>query len=404
MTLLQILERAVKPRINQQVGTDLAQVAAWQAGLFGTFPPGTAAYPVRYASEAETLGLSVVGGFLNIVTGLVLQMPLHAYRGNRNIGNRVATDPAIIRNPAPGPGRTFAHWVEEYLRDIILHGNYVAVLGPPDKTGWPGFMYPVPCEQWTIVHTDVERGIYHYEVNGTPYAPVDIFHVRVNARTGELVGRGICELYAGLIASSVAAERWSATYFDGGAVPPAQIEHPNPDLTEEQAIALKAKYNAAVKAHEAVVTPAGTVVKPLSSNAEDAQLNDTRRQNMQQLAMAIGIPPALLGLDSPSLTYRNITDVFQQFITTTVMGLLVPLELQLTEQTLSRPLSAFFSANEVLRPDIAERVGIAVDGLAQGLFTATEARALVDLPPAEVTDLGQRILNDPAVVVTPTEA
>jgi HK97 family phage portal protein len=382
MTFLRLLERAAKPRVTPTMSSgSLEAMAAWQNLVYGNWPNNGTYYPLAHASENEVLGLPVVGGFLTIVTGLVLQMPLHAYKGSRNVGDRCDLDPLIIKNPAPGSGRTFGMWIEEYLRDLILHGNYLAVLGPNDGKGWPALMYPVPCEQWTVLTLDQNLGTYVYEINGQRYDPRDIFHVKVHCRTGELVGKGICELYPGLISSAVAAERWAASYFEGGAVPPAQVEHPNPELTQDQADEFKAKWNLAVRAHEAVVTPAGTTVKVLDSNAEDAQLNDTRKQNGQQLAMALGIPGALLGLDSPSLTYRNITDVFQQFITTTVMGLLIPLEQQLTEQCIPRTHQAYFSTNDVLRPDLAERVSIAVQGLAANLLTEDEARSLVDLPP-----------------------
>jgi HK97 family phage portal protein len=377
MTVLSLLERALKPEVHPRYDANLTSIPAWQNPLFGNWPGwDTTSFPWQYVTEREALDLPVVGGFLSILTGIVLQMPLHAYQGSRNIGDRCLGDPLIIRNPSPGPGRTFAQWIEEYLREMVLHGNYVAVLGPTDSTGWPAYMYPVPCYQWTI---RVDTG--EYDINGMTYRPEDVFHVKLKAMVGDLVGKGLMELYPRLIAASVAAEVWAAMYFEGGAVPPAQIEHPNPELTQAQADELKAKWRAAVKTREAVVTPQGTMIHALDSNAEDAQLTETRRMNDQQLAMALGIPGALLGLDAPSLTYRNIVDVYQQFITSTVMGYLIPLEQQLTLQCLPRTHQAYFGTAEVLRPDLAARMDIATAGLTAGLYTNDEARALVDLPP-----------------------
>ena len=382
MTVLSLLERALKPDTRPRYDhADLTGIPPWQNPLFANWPGWeNSSFPWHYVTEREALDLPVVGGFLSILTGIVLQMPLHAYQGSRNIGDRCISDPLVLRNPTPGPGRTFAMWVEEYLREMVLHGNYVAVLGPTDSTGWPALMYPVPCYQWNI-RTYGDSPEYMYEINGDVYRPQDVFHVKVKSMVGDLVGKGLMELYPRLIASSVAAETWAAMYFEGGAVPPAQIEHPNPELTQPQADELKAKWRAAVKTREAVVTPQGTIIHALDSNAEDAQLSETRRMNDQQLAMALGIPGALLGLDAPSLTYRNIVDVYQQFITSTVMGYLIPLEQQLTLQCLPRTHQAYFGTTEVLRPDLAARMDIATSGLSAGLYTSDEARALVDLPP-----------------------
>jgi len=372
MALLELLQRARTPTIRKTATphTNLQSLGVWQhwSGYETSLLP--------FVTEDQVLGLPVVGGFLNITTSLLLQMPLHGYRQ----ANPLNPDPAILQNPTPGPQRTFADFISEYLRDMLLFGNYVAVLGPKNAAGWPDIFVPVPAGQWQIL---VENGSYHYLINGVRKEPDEIFHVSMNALNGELTGRGIITLYPGLVASNVAAERWAAAYFEGGAVPPGAVKHPNPELTQAQADALKAKMRAVAMAREWAVLPGGTELEVLSSDAEKAQLNETRKLNAQQLAMAIGIPGALLGLDSPSLTYRNITDVFQQFITTTVMHYLVPLEQQMTLQCLPRGTQARFFLGAVLRPDLPQRVDLAIKSLQGGLFTQQEARAFFNLGAVE---------------------
>jgi HK97 family phage portal protein len=371
MALMELLQRARTPTVRKTVTshTNLTPLAVWQG-----WPGYDTSYP--FVTEEQVLGLPVVGGFLNITTSLLLQMPLHGYRSATPLN----PDPAILTNPTPGPQRTFADFISEYLRDMLLFGNYVAVLGPKNAAGWPDLFVPVPAGQWEIL---VDGSQYRYLVNGVSYSPDQVFHVSMNALNGELVGRGIMTLYTGLVASNVAAERWAAAYFEGGAVPPGAVKHPNPELTQAQADALKAKMRAVAMAREWAVLPGGTELEVLSSDAEKAQLNETRKLNAQQLAMAIGIPGALLGLDSPSLTYRNITDVFQQFITTTVMHYLVPLEQQMTLQCLPRGTQARFFLGAVLRPDLPQRVDLAIKSLQGGLFTQQEARAFFNLGAVE---------------------
>jgi HK97 family phage portal protein len=376
MGLLKVLQRAAPPLIYQSAnkgGNSMVPIAVWQGW------PGYETVP--YATEAEVLGLPVVGGFLGITTSLLYQMPLRVYRGK----DLIQDVPTVITNPTPGPSRTFADFISEYLRDMFLFGNYVAVIGPPNSTGWPGFITPVPAGQWQI---EVIGSDWRYMINGHEFHPDDIFHVTMNAITGELVGRGVMTLYTSLVASCVAAERWAARYFEGGAVPPGAVTHPDPELTQVKADMLKAKMREVAMKREWAVLPGGTTLEVLSSDAEKAQLNETRRMNAQQLAMAIGIPGALLGLDSPSLTYRNITDVFQQFITTTVMQYLVPLEQQFTLQCLPRGQLARFLPGAVLRPDLAGRVELAVQAMQAGLYDKEEALDFFNLGPAVfVTDV-----------------
>jgi HK97 family phage portal protein len=394
MPLLNLLQRAA-PKVFYQgggaLGTSLLSIARWQEAM----RPGswastmTGEFPWHYCTEEEALDLPVVAGFMSITSSLLLQMPLIGYRRNPD-GTQTPINPSppILVNPAPAPGRTFVDFITEYINSMVLYGNYVAILGPKNAAGWPEMMAPIPMGQWSV---NSEQGRRWYEVNGTTFQADRVFHVMMNKSTGDLVGKGALQLYKRLIASSVAAEKWAALYFEGGAVPPGVVKHPNPELTQAQADALKTKMKAVAREREWAVVPGGTDLEVLNSNAEESQLNETRKLNAQQLAMAMGIPGALLGLDSPSLTYRNITDVFQQFLTTTVMSYIVPLEQQLSSQCLPRTTAARFNQAAVLRPDMAARVDLATKAMTADLMSREEARAFFIL---DALALGDAVVSE----------
>lgn len=341
------------------------------------------------ASEAEALDLAPVSGALDMMAALVNQMPLRAFAGDEE----VTPTPAVLRNPAPGGNRTLSDWIAEVIRDLALRGNHLAVLADADLSGYPAAMYPIPQGQWTY---DPNTG--DYVIGGQRYKPAEVFHVARGRRTGEVVGRGLLETHPRLIAAAVAAERWSARYFDGGAVPPSILTHPNSELTQAQAVDLKAKLTASARSRQPVVVPMGTSLTALNSDADSAQLTESRRWNALQLCQALGIPSVLLGLDAPSLTYRNLQDVFSQWVATTVMGYIAPLEQQLTMQVLPRGVEAHFETAAILRPDYAGRVDLAIKGLAGDVYSQDEARALVDLGPLD------QPVAPPQLSVVPQEA
>lgn len=327
------------------------------------------------ATAEEALDLAVVDGFVSTTTALIAGMPLQAV-----VGGEVVATPPILRNPVPGPNRTLHDFIVEFVADLCLWGNYLAVIGDPSWTGWPDQLYGIPWGAWTADPDGT------YLIGGTRYGAAEVFHVAVRRRTGDRVGRGLLQTHRRLLASAVAAEAWASRYYDGGAVPPALLTSADPEMTQAKADLLKVKLRAATRNREPVVVPAGTVLQALSSDADSAQLNETRKANSLALCQALGIPAALLGLDSPSLTYRNIGEVFQQFITTTVMGYVQPLEAQLTLQCLPRGTEAHFETASILRPDYAARVDLAVKGLQGRVMTTNESRALIDLPPVEVAE------------------
>lgn len=377
MPLISLLTRAAKPQVKPQTSSDdLGVLAAWQNAMFSNWP-GFDEFPWRYATAEEALGLPVIGGFLNLLNSLLLQMPILAYRSNERI-----PEPEFLLNPTPGPGRTLGEFTCEYIHEMFLHGNYLAVLGPADDNGNPMVIYPVPHGQYEVVPTGPNLDQYAFRIGSRIYNRNQVMHVRINCRNGAVLGQGILGLFPRLISTAVAAENWSALYYEGGAVPPAHIESNQTSLTQGQADELKAKWADATTKRKAIVTPQGTIVHVFNSgSAEEAQLAEIRRFNQQALCMAIGVPPALLGLDAPSLTYRNITDVFQQFFTTTVMHYLVPLEQKLSQQCLQPGTRARFFTQAVLRPDMSERVDIAVRALQANLFDRDEARRMFNLTP-----------------------
>lgn len=380
-----VLERA-KPPTTRPVAAPTAE--AWGPLPWRIGDPYPDVFdPLMYVSEDAVLDLAVVAAFLQTTCSLLTQMPLGAYVG----ADQVRTPP-ILTNPAPGGNRTFADFACEFFRDVALYGNFLAILGDPGGTGWPTVLYPVPFSQWSLD----DNG--NYRVGADVYRPDETFHVRRNCCTGEMVGRGLMQTHRRLLGSCVAAERWASTYFDGGAVPPFVYKRGDTEITQEQADRLKFRLLALLRRREPAVIRGNDDIVALNVDADKAQMTESRRWNSHQLAVCLGFPPALVGLESPSMTYQNVETVAQQYVTTTVMSYLRPMEEQFTLQCLPRGYVARFDLSAILRPNLAERVDLAVKGLGGGVYTVDEARELVDLPPATEAAPGLDV-SEPALAL-----
>ena len=349
--------------------------------------------------EADILAIPAVSASLALITSYATQMPLQAVEDAIEPAAVVDPTPPILRCPTGDPratNLTLADWVESVIRDLALWGDYLGVLGPAAWDGWPRFLYPVPPWGWFSKYSG---GRVVYTVGDTEYDPIDIFHVSINRSTGELRGRGLLSTHGDTVAAAVQAERWAARYFQGGGAPGLHISHPNPDLTQAQADDLKAKYVASNTAgpRGALITPVGTQIDVLPSDAESAQLVEARKWSNAALAIALGVQPAMLGLEGPSMTYRNIADVAQQLVSTTEMRYLVPVEQQLTAQCLPRGIRARFSTAALVRPDWGSRMTQALAGFSGGLLTNAEARAMLDLQPEPELENQPEPATDPAL-------
>jgi HK97 family phage portal protein len=290
----------------------------------------------------------------------------------------------VIANPTPGANRTMADFLDEYISDVLLYGNYAALIGPLDSTGWPAFLVPLDITQVSVAR-DPDTWAPIYAVEGLDdLVPADrMFHVGMDKRSGELAGRGLLPTMSGAVAAALAADAYAGQYFTQSAVPSGVITDTRPNLTQDQATELKRKWMEAVSGTRVpVVVPGSTSFQPLATDADKAQLVQARQWDATMVAMILGVPPFLLGIETQRHTYTNAETEFGRFITTTMMRLLAPLELQLTAQCLPRGNRAEFFTGALLRADTATRANAALALYGGDIITLEEARTLAGFPAA----------------------
>jgi HK97 family phage portal protein len=344
----------------------------WSGGLPGMFAP--------FVSEWMARGVPALTAGMRLISGVVMQLPLRQKRGDL-----VLDPPApIISNPTPGANRCLADFVDEYVSDILLYGNYAAVLGPLDSSGWPAYLIPLDITQVSVARDPVTwRPVYALEGVDELLPDDRVFHVGIDKRSGELAGRGVLPTLAGAISSALAADAYAGRYFTESAVPSGVITDTRPNLTQEQADDLKSKWMAAVSGTRSpVVVPGSTTFTPLATDADKAQLVQARQWDATMVAMILGVPPFLLGIETQRHTYTNAETEFGRFVSTTILRILRPLEQQLTAQCLPRGNSAEFWTGALLRADTATRTNAAVALYAAEIISVEEARSLAGFPAA----------------------
>lgn len=355
------------------------------ASVPGSFP---------WVSEWAARQIPALTAGMRLISGVVMQMPLQHKRGDEVV------DPpaAIIDNPTPGPNRTPADFADEYVSDVLIYGNYAALIGPPDSTGWPTQL--IPLDVTTVsVGRDLKTYQPLYAIDGwdQPIPASMMFHVAIDKRSGELRGRGLLPTLSGALNSALAADAYAGRYFSESGVPSGVIQDSRPNLTQEQATELKRKWKDAVSGTPTpVVVPSSTTFQPLATDADKAQLVQARQWDATMVAMALGVPPFLLGIETQRHTYTNAENEFGRFITTTIMRLLTPLEQQLSRQCLPRGNAAQFATSALLRPDTATRANAAVTLFAADLITQEEARLVAGFPAA-----GGPTVSPPSPIPTP---
>lgn len=343
-------------------------------------------YPLEplWASEASAMGLPAFGRGVALLGSTIAETTWRAQRWDEALGVnvRLADQPAVLTDPDP----TVPPWNYKYAaaEDLILYGNHFALFGDIDfRTLRPGWLVPLPADDvWVIV--DPETNLWSFTVNGELLDASSLLHVSAGNRSGEVFGRGVLSQYGEWLGGAVAAENHAGQYFAGGTLPPAVLQSPTV-LTDKQAQELKDKWRALTSTREPVVMPTGYVLTPIVSNAEQAQLVESRQWNAAAVAMILGIPNYKLGLAGPSMTYQNIETADIEFVRDSVMRYSEPISEAFTKWLMPRGTRVAWDYAGRMRADQKTTTEVLSASIAAGFLTVDEARAVIGRAPLEAS-------------------
>ena len=325
---------------------------------------------------ASTLSVPAIWRAVTMISDDVGSLPIHSYRGDM----RVEPTPRILERP--NPLETAMETYSAMAAALLLHGNYIALLGPRGLNGYPDYIVPVdPAKAYLFIRD----GIRYARIEEKVYiVGEEVFHIKGFSLPGEIAGVGIVAAQRQGIGAAIAVMEYAARYFDGGAMPSYAIKSQNPDLTQDEAEALKQKWMEHYGARSRVpaVLNASTDIQELTANANDAQLVEARNQSILDSANIVGVPGNAVGAPNQSRTYTNTELQALEYIKTSLRPITTRIE-QAMSDLLPRGQYAKFSFDAMLRADTLTRYQAHKIALDSGFLTIDEVRHLENLPSLE---------------------
>jgi len=347
-----------------------------EAGRMGRMFPDINAGVI--VDETSTLSVPGIWRSVTLISDAIGGLPFHAYRGEEYVDPQ----PNILIKPVPTETRI--ETISAMVASLIIHGNYVAILGEPGLNGYPDSFHPVPTHR---VQIRKENGELTYRIGERDYTPDEVLHIKGFSMPGEMVGYGILSAQRQAIGGAVAVNTYAQRYFDGGAQPTGIIYSANPDLSQEEAELLKAQWlrqYGGTKRTPAVLNES-TKFQQLSDNAKDAQLLETRQFSLTEIANMIGLPAYYLNAPNSSRTYSNVSEENLQLVRWSLMPWIQRIEQRLTEY-LPRGQFARMNVDALLRPDTKSRYEAHKVALDAGFLTIDEVRELENREPFGETE------------------
>ena len=342
-------------------------------GRVGRFFEGN--WAGTYVDQNTALGIPAIYRGITLISDAIGALPLCAYRNKR----KVVPTPQILMRPVPNETRM--ETISAMAAALIVHGNYIAVLGEPGANGLPDSIYPVSPDR---VEVSKLNGRITYKIDEKSYDQSEIMHIKNFTMPGDLVGKGILAVAKQALGKESAINEYASRYFDGGVNPTAVIKSANPDLTQEEADALKNAWMAMYSSRNRspVVMNSTTDFEVLSSNAAESQLVEAQTAGLTEAANILGLPPYFLGSPNSSRTYSNVEQENLQLVKWSIQPIAERIEAAFSD-LLVRGQIAAFEYESLLKTDTASRYDAYAVALSNGFLTVDEVRDYENLDPMD---------------------
>ena len=368
--------------------------------------PGRPAYssPAGVVVSPETaIRMSTVYACVRLLGDTISSLPMGAYvrRGRNRISYAAVYGDVPAWVNKPNGESTRMEFLEQVLASLNLRGN-AYILTVRDDLGDVVELYCINPESVRIVRKAPNEPVV-YEVTIKEYDPAggtytqdynqkvmtltkdELLHIPLFKLPGSFYGLGPIEAARITLGAVMAADTYAASYFGNAANPGGIIEVPG-EMTEEQATSIGRDWNIThsgpYRAGKIGVLTGGASFKPLALNAQDAQLLDSRRFGLEEVARLFRVPISLLGHPvAGAMSFASVEAQNLSFVQHSLRPLLERIEQALSSLLPEKDGFVKFNLDALLRGTTIERYDAYTKGLREGFLSLNDVRSVEDLSP-----------------------
>lgn len=296
--------------------------------------------------------------------------------------------------------------VKNIIKDVLLHGNGLAYIHR-DKSGKPTSLEYLPFGECNIIYNKMNNTLFYQipKFSRSLVEPINVIHVLLHSKDG-INGISILDFASNTIKLNGSAEKVATEYFSSGMTVQGVLSTDAPRLTKDQRNSIREAWAESQLGQGTglAVLEGGFKYSPVSSNAKDAQLLETRLFNISEVARWLNISPVLLG-DYSKIAYNSLEQAQLQFVVNTLAPYVLMLEQELNRK-LILPNDQGKYYIDILEESIvaqdkkaqADYLGVLLD---KAIITPNEARKQLGYAPVEggddlirpYTDINQNKIN-----------
>lgn len=351
-----------------------------------------------HVSPLTAQRVSAVGACIGLIGGSIASLPLHHYKRSGSERERVVNSPLWnLLNRSPISNWTAASMYEWWVRSNALRGDAISEIVRGRNAD------VVSIRPWhpdrVSVKLNGDELIYIFTpVNGKPYAKSsdDVIHVPGNGFDGQQSLSVISWDAKHAIANSLAADTLSANFFENGGQPKHVFKTAG-KMSPEQIDQFRKTYDERIagpaNAGRPMVLTEGLDVQDISMSSVDAELLESRKYSVIDIARAFRVPPVMIGANDTSSSWgTGIEQMVLGYVKFTLQSYITRIEQELNRKLIRNPDEFLeFELAGLLRGDSkseGEALRQARGGSqGPGWLTLNEIRRIKNQPPIDGGDV-----------------
>jgi HK97 family phage portal protein len=258
-------------------------------------------------------------------------------------------------NPDPLVYNGWFEFSRSLFWEYMLGGEVFILAMSRGADGYPLRFRVIPG--W-LMNVEMRGGTREYRI-GLQDVTDDILHIRYQSSTDDARGHGPLECAGARMTAAGLLQRYAQNLVECGGIPQYWIEVERRLSKAEAADLLDQWVESRIRhaGHPALMSGGASLRDTKSMSAKDMSLLELSQFNESRIAVALGVPPFLLGLPSggDSLTYSNVSSLFDFHDRASLRPKAVAVMQALSNWALPRGQSCELNRDEYSRPALKER-------------------------------------------------
>jgi HK97 family phage portal protein len=340
-------------------------------------------------NQDTALKVGAVYAAVRLLTDTISTLPADTFV--RSNGERLPYRPKPLWVDNPDMGTTREDHIAQVMMSLLLDGNAFVRIFRATSGRNAGLVTALVVLDPTKVKVqrrsdgDVE---YLFD-NRITIAREDMLHITEIKRPGALRGISRIEQVKDTLGIAAAMDEFAGRFFGQGSVTSGILETPSM-LTKEQALQLKETFEAThrgvSKSHRIGILGGGAKFVKTGVDPEHAQMLESRRFAVEEVARVFRIPQHMLQVAAPGVqSYASNEENAIQFATYTLRPYVAKLEAAYSRLL---PGDAFMRWNldGLLRGDLQSRYSAYSTALQSGFMSINDVRRIEDFRPVDGGD------------------